>query len=80
MFKSFALSLYWLFIFILEEDNSDDEEVNHREKRFHSEVHSINVSKKQHLKQHLIIIHILRSCRSLINNYFTSACWIRDGR
>ena len=55
---SFALLFYWLFVSIVEEDNSDDEEIYHRKKRSHSEVH---VSKKQHLKQHLIIIHMLES-------------------
>ena len=53
---SFALLFYWLFVSIVEEDNSDDEEIYHHKKRSHSEVH---VPKKQHLKQHLIIIHML---------------------
>ena len=38
---SFALLFYWLFVSIVEEDNSDDEEIYRREKRSHSEVHSI---------------------------------------
>ena len=36
-----ALLLYWLFVSVVEEDNSDDEEIYHREKRSHSEVRSI---------------------------------------
>ena len=38
---SLALLFYWLFVSIVEEDNSDDEEIYRREKRSHSEVHSI---------------------------------------
>ena len=38
---SFALLFYWLFVSIVEEDNSDDEEIYRQEKRSHSEVHSI---------------------------------------
>ena len=40
---SFALLFYWLFVSIVEEDNSDDEEIYRREKRSHSEVHSIYI-------------------------------------
>ena len=36
---SFALLFYWLFVSIVEEDNSDDEEIYHCKKRSHSEVH-----------------------------------------
>ena len=68
---TFASLFYWLFVSVVEEDNSDDEEIYRQEKRSHSEVHSI-----MYLKQHLIIIHMLRSCKSLINNYIMSACWI----